>query len=96
MDLLFPPLQTGCKSVQVLCVASSHAIEHHWYLLGIDWIDGVVCIYNSIASSGNHKCLFEFCTELLNFIAEDLKLNSYDWDLFPEMVSSFHHSLTRF
>ena len=71
-------------------------IEHHWYLLGIDWIDGVVRIYDSIASSENHKYLFEFCTELLNFIAEDLKLNSYDWRLFPETVSSFHRSLIRF
>ena len=71
-------------------------IEHHWYLLEIDWIDGRFRIYDSLATSKTHQCLFEFGTALLSFITEEFVLNSYDWTVVPEQVSGFHSSLTGF
>ncbi len=87
---------------QVASPSEGHAwlvpvlLKHHWYLLEIDWIVGDFRIYDSLAMSKTHQCLFEFGTALLKFITEDFILNSYDWAVVPEQVSGSHSSLTRF
>ena len=69
-------------------------LEHHWYLLAFDWIDSDLHIYDSFAMNP-HPRLVEFGIALLDIIAEDVKLENYDWNVVPEQVSSFHRSSTR-
>jgi len=72
-------------------------LEHHWYLLGFNWIDRVFRIYDSLAVNKiPHPRLVEFGGALLNLIAEDFELEDHDWGVVPEQVSSFHSSLPRF
>ena len=72
-------------------------LEHHWYLLSIDWVYGHLRIYDSLATSKTpHPRLVKFGEVLLNLISEDFELRDYDWDVVPESVGSFHRSLTRF
>ncbi len=72
-------------------------LEHHWYLLVLNWKASELVIYNSLATSKNpHQKLVEFGGVLLDLIIEDFKLEENDWDTVPELVSGFHCSLTRF
>ena len=59
-DLLFPHFKQAASPSKCCAWPVPVLIEHHWYLLEIDWIDGVICIYDSIATSKIHQCLFEF------------------------------------
>jgi len=65
-------------------------LEHHWYLLALDWMDGQLRIYDSLATSKiPHPHLVEFGEMLLNLISEDLELPDYNWNVAPESVSGF-------
>ena len=71
--------------------------EHHWYLFVFDWIDCAIRIHDSLATNRNPpQPLIKFGTALLNLIAEDFEFTDQNWDVFPEEVSNFHCSLTRF
>jgi len=72
-------------------------LEHHWYLLVLDWIDSDLRIYDSLATSKiPHPSLIEFGGALVDLITEDLKLGDNDWDVVPDLVSGFHYGFTRF
>ena len=72
-------------------------LEHHWYLLSIDWVYGRLHIYDSLATSKTpHPHLVKFGEVLLTLISEDFELRDCDWDVVPESVSGSHRSLTRF
>jgi hypothetical protein len=72
-------------------------LGNHWYLLAFDWQDCAIRIYNSLATDEiPHPRLVKFGDVLLHLIAEDFEFEDQDWDIVPEKVSSFHHSLTKF
>ena len=72
-------------------------LEHHWYLLVLDWVDVRLRIYDSLATSMiPHPRLVQFSEVLLTFISEDFELRDCNWNVVPESVSDFHRSLTRF
>ena len=72
-------------------------LEHHWYLLVLDWVDFDIRIYDSLATSMiPHPRLVKFGEVLLTLISEDFDLRDSDWNVVPESVSGFHRSLTRF
>ena len=72
-------------------------LEHHWYLLVLDWKASELLIYDSLATSKiPHQKLVEFGGALVDLITEDFKLEENDWDIVPEFVSGFHCGLTRF
>ena len=65
-------------------------LEHHWYLLEFDWIDSDLRIYDSLSMSKTlHPRLVEFGNALLDYIADDFVLRSYEWNVVPEQVSNF-------
>ncbi len=65
-------------------------LEHHWYLLALDWMDSQLRIYDSLATSKiPHPHLVGFGEMLLNLISEDLELPDYNWNVAPESVSGF-------
>ena len=72
-------------------------LEHHWYLLALDWMHLHLRIYDSLATSTTpHPRLVEFGEVLLSLISEDFELRDSDWSVVPESVSGFHRSLPRF
>ena len=65
-------------------------LEHHWYLLVLDWMDSDLRIYDSLATGKiSHPSLVEFGGALLDLITEDLDLEQNDWYTVSEHVSGF-------